>query len=132
MAILWGVAWLPAGVALGLTMRWVRFPVTRVTDLSFLAFWTGIGVLSGALLATLERDQTLERLSAHRVAVWGALGGATVPVLSTLVVLAVTNLHLAAEAPPVFLAMAALGSACALATLWLARRRGTELDGVAR
>ena len=110
--------------------------MTRVTDLSFLAFWTGIGVLSGAvfaaLLTTLERDQTLERLSAHRVAVWGALGGATVPVLSTLVVLAVTNLHLAAEAPPVFLAMAALGSACALATLWLARRRGTELDGVAR
>jgi hypothetical protein len=105
-------------------------------DLSFLAFWTGIGILSGAvfaaLLATLERDQTLERLSARRVAVWGALGGATVPVLSTLVVLAVTNLHLSADAPPVFIAMAALGTACALATLWLARRRGAEPEGIAR
>ena len=117
-------------------MRWVRFPTTGAMDLYFLGFWTGIGILSGAvfaaLLATLERDQTLERVSARRVAVWGALGGATVPVLSTLVVLAVTNLHLSAEAPPVFLAMAALGGACALATLWLARRRGTHPERAAR
>ena len=48
------------------------------------------------------------------------------PVLATLVVLAVTDLHLSAEATPGFIAMAALGSACALAALWLARRRRAE------
>jgi hypothetical protein len=43
-----------------------------------------------------------------------------------LLVLAVTDLHLSAEDTPVFIAMAALGSACALATLWLARRQRAE------
>jgi len=136
IAVLWGIAWLAAGIALGLLMQWVGFFDTGLLGLSFLGFWTGIGVLSGAvfaaLLATLERNQTLERLSARRVAVWGALGGATVPVLSTLAVLAMTNVSLTGEALPVFLAMAALGIACALATLWIARRRGTEPGGVAR
>ena len=118
---------------MGLLMDWVRLPMTRATDLSFLSFWTGIGILSGAvfaaLLAMFERGRTLDRLSAHRVSAWGVLGGATVPVLSSFVVLALTNVELSGEAPPVFLAMAALGGACARATLWLVRRRGADQAG---
>jgi len=44
-------------------------------------------------------------------------------------VLALTNVELSGEAPPVFLAMAALGGACARATLWLVRRRGADHAG---
>jgi hypothetical protein len=114
------------GVALGLATGWIQMPMIRATNFEFLAFWTGIGMISGgvfaALLATLERNKTLAQLSGRRVAVWGMLGGATVPVLSTLLVLSVTDLHLAQEAGPVFVAMAAFGAACARATLWIARR----------
>ena len=127
IALFWGVAWLPVGIVLGVIMGWVRFPDPRARALSFLAFWTGIAVVSGAvfsaLLAWLERHHTVDKLSARRVVVWGALGGATVPVLSSLTVLALTDGHLTAAVPPVLLAMAALGAACARATLWLARRK---------
>lgn len=126
IASVWALAWLPVGIPLGLAFGWLRWPLLGAANFPFLAFWTGIGFLSGtvfsALLAMRERNRTVEELSSGRVALWGVLGGATVPVLSSLLVLAVTDLHLSREAGPVFLAMAALGGGCAYATLWLARR----------
>lgn len=132
LGALWGLGWLPAGIALGVVMGWMRPPFTHDWDAMFLGFWTGIGVVSGgvfaALLATLERNRTLEELSDRRVALWGALGGATVPVLLTVFVLSLPNVYLSAEAPPVFVGMAALGGACGRASLWLARRGSRPAD----
>lgn len=132
IAILWAIAWLPPGIALGLLLG-LRVPRSEV--IPFIGFWAAVGFLSGAafaaLLAALERGRRIDELSSSRVACWGVLGGATFPLFAISLVLALTNWHLSDVAVPVFMAMGALGGVSGLATLWTARRatRNSAIDG---
>lgn len=90
------------------------------------------GLIAGTgfsgLLAWLDRRSTLERLSRARVVVWGAVGGALVPVLVHLTrgltsSAGWTDVALTASVTGV------LGGGSALVTLWIARRsKGPQYD----
>lgn len=133
ISMLWAFAWLPIGVLLGLTLGWVHIPPRSWMEASFLTTWTAVGALSGAafaaILAVAERKHTFAELSPRRFLLWGLLGGATIPVVSTVIVLAISKRHLAPPAGPVFALMTVVGGLCASATLWLARRSREEPVG---
>jgi hypothetical protein len=133
MAMLWAFAWLPIGVLVGLTFGWVHIPPRSWLEASFLTTWTAVGALSGGvfalILAIAERKRTFAELTPRRFMLWGLLGGATIPVVSIVIVAAIANVHLAAPSGPVFALMTALGGVCASASLWLARRSRQESAG---
>jgi hypothetical protein len=133
LAVLWGAAWTVGGAALGMyrirhggmEFDWVRSgtDVLRYVVL-FSVAWGGIGAANGlafsGVLATLGRRSARRRITAGRVAQWGAIGGLVLPTLF-LVFLAfdeVADLH--AETVVPFLGGAAtLGALCALGTFAL-------------
>lgn len=129
------MAWMPLGLALSLYAG-LRAPepsdiISRPVSLPlFVSVWTVWGGMSGALFALLlgfaERRRTLGNLSRARTAVWGALGCMTLPAALTLVDVLQTPAGLRGYGwrfPLTALAVsAALGAACAAATLALARR----------
>jgi hypothetical protein len=134
LAVLWGAAWTVGGAALGMyrirhggmEFDWVRSnaDVLRYVIL-FSAAWGGIGAANGlafsGVLATLGRRSAPPRITAARVAQWGATGGLVLPTLF-LVFLALdeaADLH--ADTVVAFLGGAAtLGALCALGTFSLA------------
>jgi hypothetical protein len=87
-------------------------------------FWSTLGAFSGAVFATLllgfERRRSIDTLAGRRVAVWGALGGATLP----LVVIALGGLdgRLSSDWLMAPLISGTLGAVCATASVRLARR----------
>ena len=133
--LIWALIWLPSGLLLGLVMGWISRSPPRNIPLLYVVVWTCLGASSGAvfatLLATMERNRTLGELSPRRLALWGAIAGAALPIgVSLLVITLVPELRLVPEAPAVFAAMAVLGSVCAWATLRLAQR-GSPVEGSA-
>ena len=133
---IWALAWLPLGVLVALYAaarppqpgdflhRPVAFPV-------FLAAWTAWGLLSGTgfalILGAAERRRRLGSLTLVRTACWGALGAISAPAVLTVVGLVrrvPASLPHYWRVPLVSIVVsAALGAACAAATLLLARRR---------
>lgn len=126
VALIWALAWLPFGVVVGLWKGWVSLPPRHEIDLWFVAVWTLLGACAGGvfaiLLAALERYRTLSELSPRRLAAWGAIGGAGLPVAGSLLITLLTDLSLASDAPGIFALMALLGATCAWMTLRIARR----------
>ena len=124
LGTLWSLVWLPMYVALGWPMGWMRF---RPFEWDSLAMFGGLGFASGLtfalLLARLERNQTVDRLSARRLLVWGVSAGAGVPIAISAVVLALLpNSHLTSSAYGTFALLGSVGGFTALATLALVRR----------
>ena len=127
VSLIWAAAWFPVGVVLGVIKGWVSVPPASGSEVLFLALWTALGACAGALfsalLITLERNRSLADLSSRRLAVWGVLGGAGVPLLGSAVILTVVEgISLSSDAPAIFGVMAILGALCGVATLALARR----------
>lgn len=127
LGLIWALVWLPSGLLLGLVMRGISQSVPRSIPLWYVVIWTCLGASSGAvfaiLLATMERNRTLGELSPQRLALWGAIAGAALPItVGVLVITLIPELRLVHEAPAVLAAMAVLGSVCAWATLRLAQR----------
>jgi|RhiMetdeSRZDD1v2_1073273.scaffolds.fasta_scaffold57739_6 hypothetical protein len=119
VALIWAIAWLPVGVLVGLSMGWLGF--------RFLLVWTTLGACAGAvfaiLLATFERKRTVHDLSSRRLTIWGAVGGAAIPVIaSVLIDLLIRGISLTRGAPVVFGVLALMGAVCAWGTLRIARR----------
>jgi len=91
LAVLWGVPWTLAGLALG-AIRWfttIHPPGDLVALLGWLAthgiaFGT-LGLISGLdvglLLARAERGRRVEQVRPARLALWGAIGGLGPPLL---------------------------------------------------
>jgi hypothetical protein len=124
----WAAVWLPVGFVFAAAMGWIAFPA-RSDDWIGLGFWTGIGFVSGSvfalLLSGLERGKTVDTLSRARLARWGALAGAGVPIgLSALVLALGPNVHLGPGAFRMFALLGVTGAATALATVRLAKRAG--------
>ena len=125
--LLWATVWLPIGI--GLAIFGATQPRTDIVGPSptwLVAVWTGWGALSGVLfaltLSLAERRRTLQELSIPRIAVWGALGSMTLP----LVVIVIDRFSSYDDdwlLPLLVLGFsAALGGACAAWTLAMARR----------
>jgi hypothetical protein len=135
IGIIWALVWLPIGAAVAL---YAASEPPRPSDLLhrpvdfgvFLSVWTVWGGLSGTgfslILAATERRRRLADLSRARTALWGGLGSMSVPAVLTALDWARGSLasSLYDWRPPVvsLLASAALGAACAAATLAFARR----------
>jgi hypothetical protein len=132
------VLWLPIGLALALYADTSPAQPSDIIDRPvpvsrFVAVWTLWGALSGAgfalLLMLAERRRTIEELSAVRTALWGATGAVTLPLV--LVAVDVMSTPVGARGYTwrfpmvVLLVSATLGTLCAAATLFLARRRVT-------
>jgi hypothetical protein len=135
IAVLWAVVWLPIGLALAafasarpaepgdVLFRPVSFPL-------FLTVWTAWGAVSGAafalVLALAERRRTIDNLATGRIALWGALGAASLPVALLAIDVVRTPAGLLGYrwgfVALVLGVSAALGAGCASATLALARR----------
>ena len=134
LGLLWAVVWLPTAVVAGIAFGWISFPL-RSTDRLLLAIFVGLGFASGttfgALLSRLERDRTVEVLAPGRLAIWGLLAGAGIPILLCLIVLAVVpaDVHLARSAYGLFTLLGLLGAATAEMTIALAKRGApTEIN----
>ena len=132
MSVTWGVAWGVLGSTLtAVLLLWSsrhdaavqKFGVVDTIPPMF-AFWGMLGAFSGAVFATLllgfERRRSIDNLAGRRVAVWGALGGATLP----LVVIALGGLdgRLSSDWLLAPLISGTLGAICASASLRLARQ----------
>ena len=132
VSVTWGVAWGVLGSALTAALLWWSsrrdaalhlFGVVATLPPMF-AFWGMLGAFSGAVFATLllgfERRRSIDTLAGRRVAVWGALGGATLP----LVVIALGGLdgRLSSDWLLAPLISGTLGAVCATASLRLARK----------
>lgn len=131
LATVWALVWLAVGLFAGLLMGWYHLPPDPV----LVGIWPLLGAFSGGtfalLLAVAEKQRRLAQLSTRRVAAWGAIGGVLIPIIASFVVLALTDLHLASNAPVVFLLLGILGSSSALGTLWMAQRGSAEVDTLA-
>ena len=133
IGLLWGIVWLILGVPLAVGMRWIGFPPRSVEAFN-LAVWTGLGVVSGAtfaaLLARLERDRTLDTLDPRRLALWGILAGAGIPIVLSAILLAVVPyLSLDSSAYGIFTLLGVTGAATALGTIALAKRGAQSARG---
>lgn len=131
-ALLWAVVWGFLGgllllvVSLSTHVHAVGLSVAQAI-LAVLAFFGLWGALSGGVFAiamsVAERQRRIEDLSMRRVALWGALGGATLPAIGTV---AIVITPIEGGLPPqiaVLLAITSLlGSLCSAGTLALARR----------
>lgn len=135
IAAIWAAVWMPMGLALALYAG-SRPPrpsdvISRpVTVPLFVALWTVWGGISGMVFALIvglaERRRTLHQLRLARVAIWGAFGCMTLPVVLALLDVIVTPAALRPYGwryPLMALTVsAALGAACAAGTLALGRR----------
>ena len=133
-AAIWAVVWVPAGLLLDFLFAAAGHALHA--SLQELGVFTALGAASGAvfaaLLALLERHRALEQLSSRRLAVWGALAGALLPIGGSLVALAVFrgSKLLMPDTAFLFAFVASLGAGCAWTTLALARR-GPAVESIA-
>jgi hypothetical protein len=136
LGLLWAVVWLPVATIVGTIFRWIALP-PRSTDWILIAVFGGLGFVSGTtfggLLSGLERRRTIESIAAGRLALWGLLAGAGIPVLLCIIVLAIVppDVHLARSAYGLFVLLGVLGVATAEVSIALARR-GTPSEINAR
>lgn len=131
--VLWAIVWAVFGCVLMGVLRVIlglRPVEPSFTDLlaGALSFFGVSGAVSGAVfaisLAIAERRRRIEDLSMKRVALWGAIGGVTIPAVGTAMDI-LTGLARSALQPDlivIFGIAALLGSFCSTATLALARR----------
>ena len=134
---LWGVFGLVYAGALSLfflaTNRVVSLHIFAGNLIMNTAFWVTWGAVaglgfSGALMLG-RSSNAFKDLSARRVALCGAAGGMLGPLFAMGIELSATGRSTLAYLPPYYVAGAVLGSACALATLWIARRdAGSDAD----
>jgi hypothetical protein len=119
VGLTWSVLWIAIGLAI--------FGVISLADpgqiepgeglrtalpiLGTVGFLSGLGF--SALLSIIERRRSLEKLSLPRVALWGALGSAAIPLIMR-------------GADGVWPETAVLGAICAAGTLAIARRHSTS------
>ena len=136
LGLLWAFVWLPTAVVAGMAFEWLSFPL-RSTDWLLLAIFVGLGFASGAtfgaLLSRLERNRTVEGIAPSRLAIWGLLAGAGIPILLCLIVLAVVpaDVHLARSAYGLFTLLGLLGAATAEMSIALAKRAApTEINAL--
>ena len=132
VSVTWGVVWGVLGSALSAALLWwtsrhdaaLEMPGVVASLPTMFVFWSTLGAFSGAVFATLllgfERRRSVDTLAGRRVAVWGALGGATLP----LVVIALGGLdgRLSSDWLLAPLISGTLGAVCATASLRLARQ----------
>jgi hypothetical protein len=136
LGLLWAVVWLPVATIVGASFGWIVFP-PRSTDWLLIGVFAGLGFASGmtfgGLLTGLERHRTIESIATGRLALWGLLAGAGIPVLLCIIVLAIVpaDVHLARSAYGLFALLGVLGLATAQMSIALARR-GTpsEIDSL--
>lgn len=114
LGLVWGVAWLGAGLVLLLIVG------VGAADVPFPLFFGFLGFLAGAtfsgILGMLGRRRRFEEMSLPRFAGWGALGGLLLSEVVNLVAGPGGNMLIVA---PVF---ALAGAISAMGTLMLARR----------
>jgi hypothetical protein len=129
-AVSWALLWLPVGL---LDVLIERAPPECLYCPSnwwvlFLGIWSLTGAVSGAAFAVVlmiaERRHSLAELSMLRIATWGAIGAAVVPVAFLAMALAEYGLEdVAWVRTALVIGLAAgLGAVCAIGTLALARR----------
>lgn len=125
VGLTWGTLWAGIGAAIGLVIRLVAPPVWG-NPIGEWALGIGLyGVVSGFAFATLlslrEGRKTLLELSLKRVALWGVLGAAAVPlVFAALGTLGGTTT--AVDILESMLVTASLGGAFAAGSVAIARR----------
>lgn len=130
--MLWAVVWLVAGVVIEVTLRWSAGLLRYGLHFEELPVWTGLGAFSGAMFGALitlfERRRTFDELSVRRLAIWGALAGAVLPVAASVAMgFAKSDVSGAGLAAIFFVIMALLGGACGWTTIRLAKR-GARVD----
>lgn len=115
IGLTWGLVWAAIGALTGLVMR-LTIPGSvdpGENELVAGAIFGAVGFLSGAgfgiLLSFAESRRTILDLSLPRVAMWGVLGSAALPLLTTM-------------QDGLALIFCPLGAACASATVAIARR----------
>ena len=133
IAVLWGLAWLPVGLLLGirnqrLVDRMIPSPpnlwLRSVVDL--VLWMAASGALFSVVLGFAEAGRSVANLSRLRAALWGAVGCAMVAVLYTAYDVARRpyswrdNLALT---PLAVLIFGVLGAICAVGTLALVRTK---------
>ena len=137
--LLWAIVWGILGCAVVLTQvisqsRPSEPSLARLilVALTFFGVWGGVsGSVFAIALTVAERQRSIEELSMGRVALWGAIGGATIPAIGTAAsVLAGAASRLQPDLAWLFAITALLGSLCASATLALARRGEAAVDVV--
>ena len=127
-ALLWAAAWGLVGLALG-GLLWAftgPHPSRGALVLVTARWWATLGAVAGAafalaLSAAERRARSLDALSAGRVARWGALGGAALPLLLLPLFWAAHRGALGVGVSLVPLC-SALGAASAAGSLRIARR----------
>jgi hypothetical protein len=126
MGLAWSVIWAPLGALFG--VGWLYWdsrspfvftrPINFLTAAGFMGLaWAIWGFITGslftALLGIAEQRQSVDTIRMRRAIAWGGLAGAFLPMISGGAILIGT---VATVVPG-----AALGGACAVATLALAR-----------
>lgn len=135
-SLVWGFGWaVLGGLALsGLESVWSSLPASldlSAPERAWGLFRAGfrlagmLGVVAGAVFATTvafaERRRTFATLSGYRLATWGALGGAAIPLVAATMYLAGEGIWLRGIGP--FIAVASsLGALSSWAMMRLARR----------
>jgi hypothetical protein len=132
LAMLWAVVWLLAGLVIEVGLRWNAGLLRYGIHFQDLSGWTGLGAFSGAVFAALialfERRRTFDELSVKRLAIWGALAGAVLPVAASIALgFAKTDVSSAGLVAVLFVIMALLGGACGWSTIRLAKS-GARVD----
>jgi membrane associated rhomboid family serine protease len=123
VALSWAVGWTLVGTLLGLVIRVIRpqdfDPGESVAGIAGL--FAVVGFISGAAFALFfslaERRRSLRDLSIVRSGVWGALGGAALPLFTTM------NDDMA-------ILLAPIGAVFATVTVALARRAARREEAV--
>jgi hypothetical protein len=86
----WAVGWAAIAMAIGLVVGWLdpdsidpgEGPLRIGSILGLVGFVSGVGF--GLVLAVAERRRQLADLSVIRAALWGALGAAALPLLTSM------------------------------------------------
>jgi hypothetical protein len=131
VSMAWSVAWGVLGSAWAAAQLWWTgrhdgsIQMSGIVDVlpTLVFLWSFFGGFSGAVFAALlmwlERRRSIDNLLGRRVAAWGALGGATLP----LVVVALGGIdgRIPSDWVPASLVAGALGALSAAVTVRLAR-----------
>ena len=135
-ALVWGLAFLPIALALGIyravtleldipTPPSFRIKAFLVVAASYTLWGAFSGGVFGLVLALVERRRSIDDLSTWRVAIWGAFGAISLPLLFTLLLFISEGEVFFGWPATILLAVSsALGATCAAGTLAVARRRG--------